>query len=146
MQALWHSGELQFRLNERASENLPWFHTFLLKDVITLPAVWGGEACWEKESWLTPSKVPSVCSWQRQRSEWHSRQSRPTRLLINRHTLSNLSQQSHVLVISFLSFPIRSFISNHDNEANNNLLIPASRVPLNNVWSPFSSKIQHTSP
>lgn len=146
MGALCHSGELPFRLNARASENLPWFHTFLLEDVIALPALWGGEACWEKESWLTPSKVPSVCSWQRQRSEWHPRQCRPTRLLINRHTWSNLSQQSHVLIISFLPFPVCSFISHGDHEANNNLLILASRVPLNNVWSPFSSKIQHTSP
>lgn len=104
MGVLCHSGGLQFRLYGSCYENLPWFHTFLLKDVITLPALWGREACWEKESRLTTLKcVPGLqLAKAKIRVGFetflsHSASDKQAHI----KTLSNPSKQSHVLGVSF---------------------------------------------
>lgn len=108
MGVLCHSGGLQFRLNGSCYENLPWFHTFLLKDVITLPALWGRGACWEKESRLTALKCAlSLQLAMAKIRMWfetilsHMASDKQAHI----KTLSNPSRQSHVLIVVAFFLP-----------------------------------------
>lgn len=141
------AGVFQSPLNDSCYENLPWFHTYQLKDVITLPALKEiGHEGIRRTSWQ-----PRICLGFANGKDidlsGNSKESCPTWILINMQTLKIKLPLSSVLdlIVFFNLFLLCSFISHNYNDANNNLLIPEAGMSLNNLWSPFLSKIQHNS-
>lgn len=62
------AGGFKSPLNGSLYENLPWFHTHLLRDVITLPALQRRQARRRQDDSL--EMCSGFSSWKRHRSEW----------------------------------------------------------------------------